>query len=159
MFSAALIKRFEKLPEISPKEAESKYWAKPHVDYGRALKLAHMASGLKGEDVNAARVAIEAGEAVTAARAQLDEQREEISRMCLSLGVDPEQSLSEIVDAVVDIAQAEGGSTSDPVETGDDTDEGESTGDLDAPTDADLNKVDAPTTADSVPKVPEGSQR
>lgn len=147
MFSDALLKRFEDLPEVSPKEAESKYWAKPHVDYGCALKLAHLASGLDGDGADALRVAVDADEAAKAAQTKLNECQEEISRLCLELGVDPDQSLSDIVDSVVDLAAASDNGDGTTVDDADDP-EGTPTGDVDPPTDA-----------DGVPKVPEGSQR
>ncbi len=130
MFSEALLKRFDDLPELSPKQAESKYWARPHVDYGCALKLAHRASGLDGDGADAVRAALEAGErledahkiinaaekAATEATTKLNNISEEIGRLCVALGVDPAESVSDIVDSVVDLVNATDNGTGETVD-------------------------------------------
>lgn len=132
MFSDALLKRFDDLPDISPKEAESKYWAKPRVEYGRVLKLALAASGLDSNKAAVVRGAEEAAEAVEQSYQTIVTFQREINRMCLALGVDPDQSLSDAVDSVLALANASNDGTGETVDKTPDPDDGPPTG-ADAP--------------------------
>jgi len=100
MFSDALKKRLDSIPDISPKDAEANYWKAQTVQMGGALKLALAASEgapvVDGVDEETFSAAVEAN----------TEMKDAIRRLCVETGVDPEQPLDEVIDSVVALVKS-----------------------------------------------------
>ena len=98
MFSDALKKRFESIPDVTPQQAEAAYWKTPTVQMGSALKLV---GGLEsGAALDGAK------EALDAADRGIEEMTKAITRLCAETGVDPDQPLEAIVESLVSLVNA-----------------------------------------------------